>query len=446
MQLHRILQKPAQFVTSLGASVVRRGVMLLIITVPAALMNLGLSYLASKWLAADEFGIYYTSITAINIAFAPATIMNLFFTRAITTVGAERGAAHAKESVEKVFRLIAAWGAAVSLALLALAALAWGVGAGFSVLVACGVVLVIYLSYCAEVGRIALQSGNRFFTLGLYTLGWMTSRFIGGALGIYVMGNVWGGLLGIAVATLLPVFSLFRPWKMAGRRFFRPWAGEEGTEQGLLAMIRFRTFAKLSAGFILFMVVAHADILAAYRVLTPEQLTVYSASAVLPKGMLVLTLPLLQLLFPLIVGERASARPTRMLILRGAFLTLAVSAAGAFMIDLLSGPLCTSSYGIDSCDSGVMRMGLIAIVLMCVLRLAISVDYASHLDWAPLTLTFSLGVAALALFPGADWSPQSLSTAYFYFSSATLFAYCVVSIAIRLSLNALRRAAPPTVG
>lgn len=440
MQFRQIFEKPIQMASSLNASVVRRGVGLLAITAPAALLNLGLSYLASRWLGTADFGIYYTAITAINVAFAPATIMNLFFTRAITTVGAERGAAHAREAIEKVFRLIASWGAATSLVLISLAVIAWSAGAGFSVLVACAVIFVIYVSYCAEVGRISLQSGSRFLSLGLFTLGWMTSRFIGGALGIYLLGNVWGGLLGIGIATLAPIFVLFRPWKMAGRRFFRPWAREGGGDHGLLAMIRFSNFLKLSVGFILFMVVAHADILVAYEVLTPEQLSIYSASAVLPKGMLVLTLPLVQLLFPLIVGERASARPTRMLIVRGALLTLGVSVAGAFMIDLLSGPLCSSSYGIASCDSNVMRLGLLAIIAMCVLRLAISVDYASHLDLVPLTLSLSLGFAALALFARTAWTPEALADAYAYFSLATLIAYCMLSLMVRWSQSEIRKA------
>lgn len=432
MQFPQTFKKLIEGVSSLNASVVRRGVGLLAITAPAALLNLGLSYLASKWLGTKDFGIYYTAITAINVAFAPAIIMNLFFTRAIATVGAEQGAAQAKESSEKVFRLIVSWGAIAFFTLTSFAVIAWGLGAGFSVLVACAVALVVYISYCAEVGRISLQSENKFFTLGLFTLGWMSSRFIGGALGIYFLGNVWGGLLGIGVATLLPIFVLFRPWKMVGRRFFRPWAQRESGDHSLLRMIRFRSFLKLSAGFVLFMIVAHADILIAYKVLTPEQLSVYSASAILPKGMLVLTLPLIQLLFPLIVGERASARPTRMLILRGALLTLVVSASGALMIDLLSGPLCVSSYGIALCDSSVMRMGLLAIIAMCVLRLAISVDYASHLDFVPLTLSILLGAAGLPLFSKTEWSPETLSRAYLYFSFSSLFIYCLLSLAARL--------------
>ncbi|HNR77624.1 MAG TPA: hypothetical protein PKM48_10880, partial [Parvularculaceae bacterium] len=60
----------------LRRSVIRRGISLLALTLPAALLNLGLAYLASKWLDAGDFGIYYAAITAINIAFAPAMIVN----------------------------------------------------------------------------------------------------------------------------------------------------------------------------------------------------------------------------------------------------------------------------------------------------------------------------------------------------------------------------------
>ncbi len=431
MQFHDFLKMPILWSSSLNASVVRRGVALLAITGPAALLNLGLSYLASKTLSAEDFGIYYTAITIINVAFAPATIMNMFFTRAITTVGAEHGMDRATESAEKVFRLISSWGAVAALTLISASSLAWGLGAGFSVLVACAIAFVVYISYCAEVGRISLQSNGRFFSLGIFTLGWMTSRFIGGALGIYMLNNVWGGLVGIGLATLAPIVVLFKPWRMVGSRFFHPWAKERGGDSDLLSMIRISSFLKLSVGFLLFMVVANADVLLAYVVLAPEQLSVYSASAVLPKGMLVLTLPLIQLLFPLIVGERASARPTRMLILRGVFLTVGISSAGALMIFLLSEPLCSSSYGIASCNGDVMLLGLLAIVAMCTLRLAIAIDYASHLDLIPLTLILSLG-GGMALIAEVSWSPTSLAKGYVFFSIATLIGYGVVSLAVRL--------------
>ncbi len=432
MQFPKLFEMLTQKMSGLNASVLRRGIGLLAITAPAALLNLGLSYLASKWLGTEDFGIYYTAITAINVAFAPATIMNLFFTRAITAASADQEPAHAIEAAEKVFRLIVSWGALAALALMALAVLLWSAGAGFAVLVACAVIFVIYISYCAEVGRISLQGRNKFFALGLFTLGWMTSRFIGGALGIYILGNVWGGLLGIGIATLLPILGIFRPWKMIGRRFFRPWARSDKGDHSLLELIKFSSFLKLSAGFILFMVVAHADILVAYKVLTPDELSVYSASAVLPKGMLVLTLPLIQLLFPLIVGERASARPARLLIVRGALLTLIASAAGVLIIDLMSGPLCTSAYGIAFCDAGLMRSGLLAIVAMCLLRLAISVDYASHLDYVPLALAIALTAAMFALGAGAEWTPETLAQGYFYFSLATLLGYAILSLAARV--------------
>ncbi len=417
---------------TLKGSVIRRGVGLLALTLPAALFNLGLSYLASRWLGAEDFGIYYAAITAINIAFAPATILNLFFTRAVATVGAEFDAQHAARASSQVFRLIVSWGAVLTALAVVGAAAIWGIAGSFALPVAIFVAVVVYLSYCSEVGRIALQGAGRFLPLGVYTIAWMSLRFAGGAIGIYFFQSVWAGLAGIAIATLIPMSVLFRPWTMFRERYFRPWSEHDDAGRRLVSLIKLRDFAKLSVGFLLFMLIAHADILAAYVLLEATQLSVYSASSVLPKGMLVATLPLIQLVFPLIVGEKASARPTITLVVRGAVLTLAVAGAGALVITALSEPLCSGPHGIASCDSMVMRYGLISIIAMCLLRLAISVDYAARNDWVPFLLMAPIVIAGPALSASATSSPLALGQSYALFSAATLAAYSAVSIALRV--------------
>jgi hypothetical protein len=218
---------------------------------------------------------------------------------------------------------------------------------------------------------------------------------------------------------------------MLRERFFFPWSTDDPADRKFISMVKFSSFAKLASGFLLFMLLANADILAAYLTLDPVDLSIYSASSVLPKGLLIATLPLIQLIFPLIVGERASARPTVLLILRGALLTLLVSGAGAIAITVLSEPLCTGARGIASCNDDVMAYGLAAIVAMSMLRLAVSADYAAKNDLIPLLLAAPI-VAGWLLVRTSDISaPLSLGQYYAAFSVATLVSYSAASIAFR---------------
>lgn len=444
MKIGGFFQAASSWSNSLRRSVIRRGVSLLALTLPAALLNLGLAYLASKWLNPGDFGIYYSAITAINIAFAPATIINLFFTRAVAAIGAEYGPPSAAAASSQVFRFIASWGGALTLASSLVAALFWIASAKFALPVALISLVVLYISYCSEAGRIALQGDGRFIGLGVYSLAWMAFRFIGGAVGIYLFKSVWAGLAGIAVAIILPVLALFKPWKMFGERFFFPWKSADPVNAKFLSHVKASAFVNLSAGFLLFMLVANADILAAYAILEPAGLAVYSASSVLPKGLLIATLPLIQLLFPLIVGERASARPTIALIIRGAFLTLAVAGAGSVFIMFLAEPLCAGPHGISSCSNEVMGYGLAAIVAMSLLRLAVSADYAARNDLTPILLIAPIAIGGAMIVSLDVSTPLELGRFYAQFSVLTLAGYGASSIvfrAIRLFRIRARQAA-----
>lgn len=431
MKNRALFQAANGWTVGLRRSVIRRGISLLALTLPAALLNLGLAYLASKWLDAGDFGIYYAAITAINIAFAPAMIVNLFFTRAVAAIGAEYGVASAKAASNQVFRFIASWGGVLTIASGLIAAALWLASAKFALPVALLSFLILYISYCSEAGRIALQGDGRFIHLGVYSLAWMAARFIGGALGIFLFRSVWAGLAGIAIAIILPVLVLFQPWKMIRQRFFFPWRSEETENAKFLSMIRVSAFANLSAGFLLFMLAANADILVAYAILDPTNLAIYSASSVLPKGLLIATLPLIQLLFPLIVGERANARPTIALIIRGALLTLAVAGGGGAFIMLLADPLCAGGRGISFCSNDVMAYGLAAIVAMSLLRLAVSADYAARNDFIPILLIAPIVIGgALALDRNIS-APIDLARFYATFSGVTLLGYGTASFAFR---------------
>lgn len=395
-------------------SVIRRATALLCFTLPATILNLGFNYSASKILAPVEFGILYTAITSINILFAPSVVLNFFFSRIVAQISARFGSSQADMALWDISYIIGKWLGLLSLLGLATLVLLKLLGQKFSGSLALLIILIVFGSYLAEAGRTVLQGTQRFMRLGIYTLGWMTIRFVLGIVGLWVFSAVWGGLVGIALSAPL-VLLLFFGLPPIRRAF----------ESGLREAPRISAFTPFAIGYGLFATTAHVDILIAYATLDRTELGIYSASSVLPKGLLMLSLPVVQLAFPMMVGRQVAVLPSTSVIVKGLLLTFLLTAFGAAAIMTVSEPVCSGAYGITACDPKTMAFALAAIVMFCLLRFLISVDFAANRDWLP-----SLLAAPLVLFAayavGDSHDPLELARLFFVFSLMTLLFYPLV--------------------
>lgn len=210
----------ARSLSGWNQSVLRRAILLLLFTFPAAALNLAFTYTASHFLSPGDFGIFYTAITAINILFAPATVVNLFFSRFVATAFARHGKEEGKAAVATMLLVVSKWIILASMACLALVGAAGFANDLFSPTVGTLIVVIVATSYFAECGRIILQGEHRFVRLGIYTLGWMTARFVFGLAGLWLFGTVWGALAGVVLSAPI-IFILFfgiSPFLVVGRR------------------------------------------------------------------------------------------------------------------------------------------------------------------------------------------------------------------------------------
>src|SRR5690554_5084889 len=111
-------------------SILRRSLLLLAFTVPAAALNLGLIYAANLLLDHVAFGIFYLAVTIVNVLFAPSQVLSFFYSRALVQINAQHG-----ESVARAAILELAW--RLSIAGLVLSAIAaaglWALGELLSV-------------------------------------------------------------------------------------------------------------------------------------------------------------------------------------------------------------------------------------------------------------------------------------------------------------------------
>jgi len=406
-------------------SVVRRLISLLCFTLPAAGLNLGLSYFASHLLSSKDFGIYYTAIIAINILFAPSLVLNLFFSRFTANVLARHGLEQADRTLWLIVRLVAKWLGILSLVGLALILLFSVLGGKFSRLLALLIILVVYTSYLAETGRIVLQGTHRFIRLGKYTLGWMAIRFALAIGALWFFRTVWGGMVGIVMSA--PIVFLWT--------FGIPRKNQFADSAALSQALDITALTPFAFSYGVFAAIAHADIVVAYLTMQPHALGVYSASSVLPKGLLMVSLPIVQLTFPMMVGRHAAVLPSTSIFLKGLLVTFALTAIGAIIIIALSEPVCNASYGIAACNSTAMAYGLVAIVVFCVIRFLISADFAANRDWLPTTLVVPLGLFGAYAFHIRRTTPVDLAQTFFLFSLIVLVFYSLLRVALPLAMQ-----------
>ena len=407
----------ALIASPLHRSVIRRSMVLLSMAVPGFLLNYLLLYIASRTLVTEHFGILYTCITVINILYTPSTIVSFFFSRQISETMALHGVDEALNDFRFFFGKMMFWCAVLSVVILVpFTVLGSIIGVDSYALIVL-IVLANYGNYLMETIRGGFQGLQRFFTLGAAGLSWIVFRFIFGTLGIYLFRTVWAGVTGIMLCSA-PALLLFHRVLMRGR-----------TRSGSLRPMFFpkRKFTLFIAGFGLLSLLMYMDVLMAYLSLDKISLSAYSASSILPKSIIMVLNPLMQVLFPLLVTSSALGQSSWTKTIKGIALTAAASLSGALFLDLFADILCSTSLGIKSCMPGTMVVLGYSVIPVCLLRVLTLILYARNIDWGPLLL-----IVPVSVFMGwvvlTDPDASTMAAGYLAISSCTLVAFAAISL------------------
>lgn len=398
-------------------SVIRRSFVILSMTAPAMLLNLGLVYASSIMLASDQFGIFYLAITLTNIIFAPSVILTLFYSRFIVETSDLYGETTTFHIIGKYVKFVCFWSFVFSLVILGIALSVGYLHKITAIELIFIIILVDLLAYIAETARTSLQGLQRFTHLGLYTLAWMFFRFFLALLGLHLFGSVAAGLMGVAISALF-VFPMF---------FF--WLKKKTMHTAYPKVLpRFPSFYKISPiaiGYATFVVISNLDIVLAYFVLSEQELGVYAASTILPKGVLLITMPVMQVIFPVIVKRVQGSGLDRSLTIRAFTITIAVATVGAMSILLFDDLLCTSEFGIAHCSLSLLPLLTISSIPFCLVRLFTMFHYATHRDWLPMLLLIpALMFSVFILESSVD--KEDLARYFVTFSCATCFFYTLI--------------------
>ena len=407
------------------ASLVQRAIVLMAFVGPAFLANLLVYFFTARILSAEDFGIFYVSITIVNVLYSGSLLLSIFLTRYLVQVGTTNfddmvGA------TRKIQRVVGLWGVPLSVAaFVVLTALSGSLGVQ-SVLVVLLIILDTYASYLADIGPAFLQSRQQTWQLGGYTLVWMLLRLALSVLGAALFGTVWAALLGSALAGI----SCFAGFQVILARSAVPERRE------IPKLPAFATLIPVVLGYGLLTVVSNLDVLLSYFLLKDAAIGVYSASSVFPKGILMVTMPVSQLLFAAMLGDYQSEEAFRTTVRTTVWVIGALTAGAAAAIWLLSPWLCGGGFGLNLCAPIPLHVLLISAIVLSMLRMTVLLEFVRHRDWLILSLLFpTLAYLVVAFRSNPDVGTMAVQFAIF---TATALAFFT---AIQLGSGLWRHAA-----
>ena len=398
-------------------SVLRRSIILLSLMGPAFAINFALYYAAAAFLPPEGFGLFYIAVTTANVLYSGSFVLNIFFTRHLVSVVRSDGRSAAYAARGRIQGVVLRWGALAAVAVILVLSL---VGKWIGIQSLAIVVLIVldaFTAYIIDIDRAFLQSLRKTLPLGAITLIWMALRFGLAVTGMALFGTTWGGLLGVVLAAggVLILFKFF----IASAKSAAP--------QQLPALPSIRELVPVVFGYVSLIVVSNLDVLLTYLLLKDDALGAYSASSVFPKGILVVVTPLLQMLYPMMVGRSETPRDIRRVFQKSVGVVLALSSVIAVGVFAFSGLLCGGTWGLKLCQPFPLDLLLISAVTLSVLRALVLYQSARGRDWIALSMLIPAAVYLwVALESDRDVATVAMEFAAFsgvlllYYSGLTL--------------------------
>lgn len=354
-------------------SIVKKAILLLLLVAPAYLFNFAFLVFSQRILGTKDFGVFYTGLTMINILSGPAIILNLFYSKRITENLSLFGSNAAVSEFKDYVRHIMIWGSLVACpvtVLMCLTGFYFGVESITLVIVIC---LTSYCIYLTETTRAAYQGLKKFIALGIQTLAWMAVRFSLGILGLLSIGYVWAGITGV----LLSALTIF----LAGYYYLTSGSGKmDRRRRNLPFELRKMIYFCLSYGF--FILLMYIDVIAGYLVFKRSDLGIYSGACVIGKSMILITNPIVQVYFPVVVEQQVKAGVNTKTLAKTIGLSLAICCSVLVVVAAYPDFVGAKILGSQDMNAGLLiavtASGVPLILLRVFILLQLSRGYDKH--------------------------------------------------------------------
>jgi O-antigen/teichoic acid export membrane protein len=409
-------------------SIIRRSLIVIIVFVAGNLFHYALMVSANRILEPGIFGRFYTAISLLNVMLTPATVLTFMFAQHFSEIFLDAGIG----PLTAELRFLIRWHFCVGMGLVLICVLALFLvgsflGADALTLLVLVPILALFV-YLFEMVRAALQSMLDFFAYSMAWIGWRALQFVLAAAGLLFLGSAWAGIAGILLATVLALLALV----MVVFRRASPTA--PASTHWTSGPFRVTGAVPFLIEYGIFILVTNFDVLVAYLILTNDQLGVYSASSILPKAIVTATLPITQVMLPVMSVAGAEWQPRRNALLKALGLCSSLSALGVAVLMAGSELICNDRFGIRFCSTGLLATLALSAIPLALLRVLIVAGLAlptQHHVIFPGLAVLAFTVISLA------WirTPDGLAFVY------TGFCWLFLMIYGAVTMNGLREEA-----
>jgi len=400
----------------MSQSIVRRSLAVTAFYVLGHGFNYLLLVASNRLLRPEIFGLFYISNSMINVLMTPGPVLAMSFGQHFARLAASGGIDAVSAALGRTLVAMAGWGSFATMAVLIALAVAgqqFGVDS-FAVLVLIPVIACVAVLF--EIVRACFQALHRFAWFSASWVLWCGLHFILSLAGLYLVGTVWAGLLGSLLATiaLMTVVLVILPVRSA-----RP---SPRAETAALP-IKLRSVLVPVIAYGCFNLLASADVLLAYVLLNRNQLGVYIASSLLPKAIVTITLPVAQVLLPVLAAPASSSQTLRTAVLKALSVVLMLAGCASAVLWMGAAMVCNEQFGIRFCDIGLMSLLALAAIPLSITRVLVVNSLAIGSNWRPLLQV--LGLAAIGILAGiyVQGDAYRLGTIYLAVCSGVMVLY-----------------------
>ena len=365
-------------------SIIRRSILFIGAFFLGHTLNYVLLMAANRFLT-DGFGLFYTAILATTVLMAPGVAALMALSRRYTILFSQGGESLAIADCLALFSRGLKVGLPVALAValgLALVGPSLGIES-FPLMILIPLAALALLA--VELERVLFQSMLRFVWSSVLWVVSQASQLILALVPLALGGRVWMVFAGVVLGAAMPAWVSFRK---LGRRA----AGAVSAPSA--QPLELKTDIPFIASFSLFILLCSLDILIAYWRLPKAMLDVYAASAFLPKAIVTATLPVAQIVLPVIISQRADGLSARFSIVKAFGLVTLVGLAAALFLVVALPLLQQTPLAVRKLDMGIVSTLALGAVALGAARLAMVIRLSA--DQRGLALLQSGPIIAIA--------------------------------------------------
>lgn len=342
-------------------SILRRSFLALILNFPVAILALSLNFFASKIL--DQFGLFYISLSAINIIFSGSLILNLI----ITEICIKKKGNFDKNKFMNILRYVHTLILFVLISSIPISYLLSNIF-DFSFILIVAIIFSSLVSYIAELGRVFMQCKDDFFLAGIYNLAWILIRNIS-TLGILLITHqIWIAVLFFGLTSLIPFLFVIKFYVKKEDYFTLSYFFNFNKIKKFSFVNIYQKYEKkikLLFSILSFSILCFSDLILTYLIFDETKLNIISSSLIIPKGIIAFSIPLVHIFFVTLIKNNENNFFNFLKAIISVFLS---SLLMVIFFNLTQSYYCGTSKGIDLCDNGFLNFALFNSILFVILR------------------------------------------------------------------------------